>query len=284
MVGLDAGHGGEPGPLSPARPAKAADRLVDVGLEAGELLPAARRADGRCFSAGADQALLALALGEDDHLDDLASPSDKIGQKPGLFVGHRPGCPVWPPRRNGRDHRRVDRVGLGSFAERLGEGAHLRRIDHDDRQACRRKARQRDDRLIAAGRLDRDRLGPRAGASRAISRLSTLCVPFDGERLPRSDAPPRPARSFDTSMPDNDGVHPVPSLRKRGLRWRPKRLFGFDGTTGEDPNSPTGLASLGGIGLSPATAQAILPGVPATTELQGGERERSPRKLKSRRR
>jgi hypothetical protein len=43
------------------------------------------------------------------------------------------------------------------------------------------------------------------------------------------------------------------------------------------------LASLGGIGLSPATAQAILP-ESATTELQGGETERSARKLKSRRR
>src|SRR6202041_2814729 len=90
------------------------------------------------------------------------------------------------------------------------------------------------------------------------------------------------SRSFDTSMPTT-----MASILSRpcasGLRWRPKRLFGFDGTTGEDPNSPTGLASLGGIGLSPATAQAILP-ESATTELQGGATKRSSHKLKSRRR
>ena len=70
-----------------------------------------------------DQALLALVLG-DDPLDDLASPSHKIGQKPGLFVGHRPDVRFGRLDEMG-DHRRVDRVGPGSFAERLGESARL---------------------------------------------------------------------------------------------------------------------------------------------------------------
>src|ERR1700720_4766540 len=39
---------------------------------------------------------------------------------------------------------------------------------------------------------------------------------------------------------------------------RPKRLFGFDGTAGEDPRSPTGLASLRSHGLPPATAVPII--------------------------
>ena len=42
---------------------------------------------------------------------------------------------------------------------------------------------------------------------------------------------------------DNDGVHPDPILAQAGFAERPKRLFGFDGTAGEDPCSPTGLAS-----------------------------------------
>jgi len=39
---------------------------------------------------------------------------------------------------------------------------------------------------------------------------------------------------------------------------RPTRLFGFDGTTDEDPRSPTGFKTLRGTGLSSATAPVIL--------------------------
>jgi hypothetical protein len=49
---------------------------------------------------------------------------------------------------------------------------------------------------------------------------------------------------------------------------RPKRLFGFDGTTGEDPRSPTGLVSLGRFGLAPATAPVTLT-CEVIRELQG---------------
>jgi hypothetical protein len=108
--------------LPPGR--RAAHRLADVGLEAGELLLQRGDETGDAFlQALFDQALLPLALG-DDHLDDLASPSHKIGQKPGLFVGHRPDVRFGHLDEMG-DHRRVDRIGLGPFAERLGEGAHL---------------------------------------------------------------------------------------------------------------------------------------------------------------
>ena len=55
------------------------------------------------------------------------------------------------------DHSRINWVGLGSFAERLGEGAHLRGIDYHHRQACAGQAR-RDHRLEAAGSLDRHHL------------------------------------------------------------------------------------------------------------------------------
>src|SRR5208282_691814 len=67
---------------------------------------------------------------------------------------------------------------------------------------------------------------------------------------------------------DNDRVHLIPPCAS-GLAVRPKRLFGFDGTAGENPRSPTGLASLGGFGLSPATAPVTLTRA-VIRELQGG--------------
>jgi hypothetical protein len=153
---------------------------------------------------------LALAIG-DDHLDDLSASSDKIGQKPGLFVRHRPDVRFGRLDEMG-DHRRVDRIGLGPFAERLGESAHLRQIDHDDRQARRRKTR-RNHRLTAAGRLDRDRLW-RERRERGDQPAQTVRVPFDGERLPsRTHRHVQPILRYVDA--DDDGVHPAPSSRNR---------------------------------------------------------------------
>jgi hypothetical protein len=66
-------------------------------------------------------------------------------------------------------------------------------------------------------------------------------------------------RSFDTSIPTTMVAaiqsHPCAS----GLRFeRPKRLFGVDGSAGEDRGSPAGLVSLRGVGLPPATATASI--------------------------
>jgi hypothetical protein len=71
---------------------------------------------------------------------------------------------------------------LARLPSALAKARTLRRIDHDDRQARRRKAR-RDDRLIAAGRLHGDRLGLERREP-GDQPAQTLCVPFDGERLP----------------------------------------------------------------------------------------------------
>ncbi len=60
---------------------------------------------------------------------------------------------------------------------------------------------------------------------------------------------------------------------------RPKRLFGFDGTAGEDPRSPTGLVSLGVVGLSPATAPVTLTRE-VIRELQGSVMTGNKRKSK----
>ena len=55
------------------------------------------------------------------------------------------------------DHLGVDRIGLGALADRLGEVAHLRRIDDDQRQrsASNRCSRYR---LKATGRFDGNQL------------------------------------------------------------------------------------------------------------------------------
>src|ERR1043166_3658772 len=58
-----------------------------------------------------------------------------------------------------------------------------------------------------------------------------------------------------------------------GLRFlRPKRLFGFAGTTGGEPCSPRALKAPREVGLPPATAPAILAEV-ANDELQEGKGE-----------
>src|SRR5215216_2961290 len=60
-----------------------------------------------------------------------------------------------------------------------------------------------------------------------------------------------------------------------GLRMRPRRLFGFDGTTDADPRSPTGSITPGAFGPAPATAPARIAD-PAIRDLQGAEGEREP--------
>src|SRR5215203_4068027 len=56
-----------------------------------------------------------------------------------------------------------------------------------------------------------------------------------------------------------------------GLRMRPRRLFGFDGTTDADPRSPTGSITPGAFGPAPATAPARIAD-PAIRDLQGVRR------------
>src|SRR6187200_975304 len=53
-----------------------------------------------------------------------------------------------------------------------------------------------------------------------------------------------------------------------GLRLRPRRLFGFDGTTDADPRSPTGSITPGPFGPASATAPARIAD-PAIRDLQG---------------
>jgi hypothetical protein len=121
------------------------DRAVELNEFFLQRLAQPGDALGQTFVA---QAPRALTFGG-DHLNDLAPASDQIGEKSCHLVRHL------PQLRLGRfgevsDHSRIDWIGLGPFAECLGEGAHLSWIDHHDRQACANQTRG-DNRLKAPG-------------------------------------------------------------------------------------------------------------------------------------
>src|SRR5580692_2192002 len=101
---------------------------------------------------------------------------------------------------------------------------------------------------------------PIAVGTSGVSRSINSCNPFGLRATTKHSPDGRKAtssRSLETSIPTT-----MVSILSRpcasGLRWRPKRLFGFDGTTGEDPCSPTGSFSLREVGLPPATASPTL--------------------------
>ena len=174
------------------------------------------------------QDLLSLAFGR-DHADDLPAPADEIAEKPRLGIRQRPD--LGPGRLDEvGDDESVDRVALRSLAEGLGEGAHLGWVHHHDGQVRRREAR-RHHRLVPAGRLNGDRDG-RKRLQPGDEGVQTLRVPDDRKHLsgrPHGHVQPI-LRHVD---PDNDGVHPVPSLRNRAslraaqatvrIRWNGRR-------------------------------------------------------------
>jgi hypothetical protein len=141
------------------------------------------------------------------------------------FVGERPHV------RLGRldeadDHARVDRIGLGALADRLGEMAHLRRIDDHHRQRSSRQ-RSRCDGLEAARRFDRDPLG--LNSAQALDKLGqAFAVARDGKGRPlgqNMDVEPI-LRHVDSNISQLHLSLPCAT----GL-LRPKRLFEVDGQT-----------------------------------------------------
>ena len=189
----------------------------------------------------------ALSFGG-NHLDNLAPARDQIGETSCHLIGQLPELRFGCLGKMG-DHRRVDRIGLGSFAESHREGTHLCRIDDHHGQAGTSQTRGHYC-FEAAGGLDRHQCR-RQGLSQATRssipaavRLKTRLSPVGRTATSR--------RSSDTSMPTT-----ITSIRSHpcanGFRPRPKRLFGFDGTAGEDTHSLTGSATHRFFGLSPAT-------------------------------
>ena len=135
------------------------------------------------------------------------------------------------------DHRRIDRVGLGTLAEGIGERTHLGRIDHGHRHAGRRKA-------STAASVSKPPVASSATTSRRKPGKPTASVSTPAASLLTKNASPdgttcTSSRSFDTSIPTTiASIFSHPCLI--GLRLRPRRLFGFDGTADGDPSSPTG--------------------------------------------
>jgi hypothetical protein len=130
------------------------------------------------------------------------------------------------------DHLGIDRVGLGALTDGVGEGADLRQVGDRHGQA-----------------------GPARAATTTVSKppvaSSTMRLAFSTLRRATSSSSPAPVRattkrsplgrtatsrrSFETSIP-----HMVLSMATRPclieLAVRPRRLFGFDGTAGGEPD------------------------------------------------
>ena len=153
------------------------------------------------------------------------------------------------------DHRGVDLVGLGPLAQRPGKLAHLRRIDDHHRQTGRRQRGHRQP-LISAARLKRHRL--RAKPLQPANKFGNAgLVIAQPERLPKG-ATKTSSQSFETSMPTTGLASIARHPCLIGLRLRPRRLFGFDGTADEIPGSPTGSNAQMSCGLASATAPTII--------------------------
>ena len=179
-------------------------------------------------------------------LDDLPPARDQIGQTPGVGIGQRANHRLGRRDEVG-DHAGIQRIGLGALAQRLGEGAHLGRIDHDHRQLGGGEAGGHDG-FISAGRFKRDRARrERLQASDQIAKPGR--VPRDREavaRRPQSYVQP----VFRDVDPNNDGVHCIPSLRNRAslaaqatvrVQWNDGRTttlpYGLDVPMGYRPSA-----------------------------------------------
>jgi len=164
-----------------------------------------------------------------DHLDDLPASGDKLRQQAGIFIGQRPDFRFGGFHEAG-DHGGVDRIGLGSLAQSLSEGAHLSRIDHDNRQTRTTQARGHH-RLKPASRLHRHRVNAKRRDS-GNQRINAVGVPRDGKRLTSRVNMHIQSVLRDVDA-DNDGFHLHPSLHNRAslpaaqatvrVRWNDER-------------------------------------------------------------
>src|SRR5581483_6920755 len=126
--------------LAPGR--RTTHRLIDLVIELSQLfLQRLAQPGDALLQPHVVQPPLALAFGG-HHLDDLPPAGHQVGQQAGGFVRQRPYLRVSGSGKP-RNHRRVDRVGLGALAKRPGKGPDLGRVDDHHRQprssqSCRR--------------------------------------------------------------------------------------------------------------------------------------------------
>ena len=110
------------------------------------------------------------------------------------------------------DDCRIDRIGLGALAERIGEGAHLRRIDDDDRQSGAGE-RGGNHAFEAAGCFDGD--DSRRNRLQSGDELVETCTVTRHDKSLAARAHMHIELGFRDVDSNNESVHPVPSLSKR---------------------------------------------------------------------
>ena len=168
----DARHGGEEVLLvAPGR--RAAHGVIDVVIDAGEFLLERVEEAGDALLEPRGGPLLALAFGA-DHVNDLPPARTRWASRRVASSGSARGSGLVASREVG-DDRRIDGVGLGTLADRLGEGADLGRIDDDNRQASGSQRRSRNG-LEATGGFQGDECGAAAGAVQPAAPARRRCV------------------------------------------------------------------------------------------------------------
>lgn len=148
------------------------------------------------------------------HVHDLPPSGNQLGEQPSGLIRQ------WPQLglgrfREVRDDRGIDRIGLGTSADRLGEGADLGWIDDHDRQPGGRQ-RCRRYRLEAAGGFQCDKIR-RQHIEPGRQLLQPDCVSFDCKGFSaRAHGDVQAVfRYVDTN---GDDVHDDPSLPNRASR------------------------------------------------------------------
>lgn len=209
--GADSGHGGEKVfLLTPGW--RGLDGVVDIPVHGVQFSLKGFDQPGDTSEHLGWSDRLALLLGG-NHRDDLPTPCDKGAQEPGIFIPE--GADVG---RRGFDevsnHGSVDRIGLGTLPQGVGESSHLRRVDDHNRQACAGEPGCHGS-LEPSGRLEPDcfwqqRLQP------FDQRHDAFGVARNTEAvLATAHMDIKPVLRDVDADDDSGGVHPVPSLRKR---------------------------------------------------------------------
>ena len=183
---------------------------------------------------------LAVGLGR-DHVDDLASACDQIGERPHLRIGYCSG--LWPDAFSEQgNHFGIEPIGLGEPTYGACEGPDLARIDDCEPQPDASQRRCDSD-LETAGGLEDDEFRGQTDEPRC-EVFQTICVVRQAERLParpQMDVQMILGTSMPTKTSDDDGDACMTLACECGLAMRPKRLFGFtDATVGRAPHSSTG--------------------------------------------
>ena len=237
--GADTGHGGEEVLLlAPGR--RAPHGSVDVAVEAVEfagkrlqelsmLLRTRSGAPARRWRSGGH------------HGDDLAAVARRARRAGG---SPRPGA-AGSPGAVASMKCAITAASMASVFARLpsraGKGADLGRVDDDDGQAGLGEARDHDG-LEASGRLKPDRLGSHGAQPHRPARRCSSVSRGTIEAVVRATNVHVEAILGNVDTDEWGRWRPLFSRPcASGLRWRPKRLFGFNGTASVGPCSPTGL-------------------------------------------